>query len=84
MDLKVEIEGIKKQGISKSNTPYFILACYVQLPGVKHPQACDLFSDKVLIPGIYDVPAAFAIKENRPAFEMRLSEARPVKQGVTA
>lgn len=84
MDLKVEVEGIKKSGVSKSNTPYFILACYVMLPGVRHPQACDLFSDKALNPGTYDVPAAFSIKENRPSMEMKLSEARPVKLGAAA
>lgn len=84
MDLKVEVEGIKKSGVSKSNTPYFILACYVMLPGVRHPQACDLFSDKALNPGTYDVPAAFSVKENRPYMELKLSEAKLSKIGQAA
>lgn len=84
MELKVEVEGIKRSGVTKNQTPYFILACYVQLPGVRHPQACDLFSDKALNAGTYDVPAVFSIKENRPAVELKLDEARPVKMGAAA
>lgn len=84
MELKVEVEGIKKSGVSKANTPYFILACYVALPGVRHPQACDLFSDKALNPGTYDVPLVFSIKENRPAIELKLSEAKGSKIGQAA
>lgn len=84
MDLKVEIEGVKKSGVSKAQRQYFILSCYVHLPDVRHPQACELFSDKLLNPGSYSVPCSFTIKENRPAFEMNLSEAQPLKVGQAA
>ena len=84
MELKVEVEGIKHSGVTKGNKPYFILSCYVLLPGLRHPQACDLFSDKALNSGTYDVPCAFSIKENRPAFELKLSEARLSKVGQAA
>lgn len=84
MDLKVEIEGVKKSGVSKAQKQYFILSCYIYLPDVRHPQACELFSDKLLNPGTYSVPCAFSIKENRPAIELNLSEASSLKAGQAA
>lgn len=84
MDIKVEVEGIKKTGVSKSNKPYFILSCYVSLPDVRHPQACELFSDKAHNPGQYLAPVAFTIKDNRPFMELNLSEAVPHKSGQAA
>lgn len=84
MDIKVEVEGIKKTGVSKSNKPYFILSCYVSLPDVRHPQACELFSDKAFNPGLYVAPCSFSIKDNRPAFELNMSEALAHKAGQAA
>jgi hypothetical protein len=84
MDIKVEVEGIKKTGVSKAQKPYFILSCYVYLPDVRHPQACELFSDKALNNGIYNVPADFSIVDKRPAMSLNVSEAVPVKVGQAA
>ncbi|MNZ29791.1 hypothetical protein D3C78_470450 [compost metagenome] len=87
MELRVEVEGVSRQGMTKSPTnpkPYFILACYVSLPGIKFPQAVQLFSDKVLNPGIYLVPLVASVKDQRPAFDLDLSAAQPVKAGVSA
>ena len=78
--LKVEIEQVARQGMTNGKTPkpYFILYCYVTLPGLKFPQACQLFSDKVLNPGHYNVPLVASIKDRRPAFDLDLSAAQQV------
>ena len=67
--LKVEVEKIARQGMTKGATPkpYFIFDCYVTLPGVKFPQACQLFSDTVLNPGHYNVPLIASIKDQQIA-----------------
>lgn len=84
MEIRVEVEGIKRTGVTKSNKPYFIISCYVTLPGLKHPQACELFSDKALNPGLYSCPLVASIRDNRPAFDVELSAAQPLKPGVSA
>lgn len=61
---------------------FWITSAYVSLPGMKFPQACELFVGdvtQVLTPGDYMVPVNFAIKDNRPAVELDLVSARPVK-----
>lgn len=83
-NLTVEVEGITRTGVTKSQKPYFILACYVTLPGVKHPQACELFSDKAINPGIYSVPLRFAVEDRRPVMSLDLSAAQPVAASRSA
>ena len=77
-NLTVEVEGITRTGVTKSQKPYFILACFVTLPGVKHPQACELFADKPLNPGSYSVPVRFAIEDRRPVMQLDLTAAQSV------
>ena len=83
MEIRVEVEAISRTGVTKSNKPYFILACYVTLPGVKFPQACELFSDKALNPGQYIAPVVASIRDRRPSFDVDISAAQPVKSGAT-
>lgn len=82
--VKVEVEGIVHSGVSKSNKPYFILATYVTLPGLKHPQACNLFSDKVLDRGDYEAPLVFSIEDKRPAAQIDLTAAHPVRAAAAS
>lgn len=84
--LKVEIEGVARQGMTKGATPkpYFILDCYVTLPGLKFPQACQLFADRVLNPGHYSVPLVASIKDRRPTFDLDLSAAQQVSAARAA
>jgi hypothetical protein len=86
MNLTVEVERIARDGMTNSKTPkpYYILDCYVTLPGLKHPQACQLFSGKPLNAGFYNVPLVASVKEKRPAFDLDLSEASPVSKANAA
>lgn len=81
MEIRVEVEAIARHGVTKSQKPYFILSCYVTLPGIKFPQACELFSDKALNPGHYVCPVVASIRDKRPAFDVDLSAAQPLKVG---
>lgn len=81
MDLvKVEVERIAKQGMtnSKSPKPYFIMDCYVHDASVKHPQACQLFSDVAHNPGMYNVPRSLVIDNKRPSWALELSAAQVI------
>lgn len=83
--LPVEVIGISRSGAgAKSGKPYYIHSCYATLPGHKYPQACDLFSDKVLAPGNYNVPMTFAIEDGRPTMRVELSAAQPVSAARAA
>lgn len=79
MDIRVEVEGIKHSGVSKSSKPYFILTAYVFLPDMRHPLPCDLFSDKALNPGLYSCPVEFSVVDKRPSMQINLSAATAVK-----
>jgi hypothetical protein len=82
--VRVEVEGIVHSGVSKSNKPYFILSTYVTLPGLKHPQACNLFSDKTLMPGDYEAPLVFSIEDKRPAAQIDLAAAQPARAAAAS
>lgn len=86
MNLTVEVERIARDGMTNSKTPkpYYILDCYVTLPGIKHPQACQLFSGKPLNAGFYSVPLVASVKDKRPAFDLDLSEAQTVTKAAAA
>lgn len=61
---------------------FWITSAYVSMPGMKFPQAVELFVGdvtQVLTPGDYLVPVNFAVKDNRPSVELDLVSARPVK-----
>jgi hypothetical protein len=84
MNLTVEVERIARDGMTKGTTPkpYYILDCYVSLPGLKHPQACQLFSGKPLNAGFYTVPLIASIKDKRPSFDLDMSEALPASKAA--
>lgn len=84
MDIRVEVEGIKHSGVSKSQKPYFILSTYAFLPDMRHPLPCDLFSDKALNPGTYNCPVEFSVVDKRPSMEIKMSAATLVKASVAA
>lgn len=66
-----------KTGVAK---PFWITSAYVSMPGMKFPQACELYVPEVtqvLPPGDYLVPVNFSIKDNRPSLELDLVAARP-------
>lgn len=84
--LQVEFTGHQRQGVSNkgaSPRPYWILQAFAQLPGIKYPQAIELFTfdaAQVKPAGIYTVPLVASVKDNRPAFELDLSAAQPVSK----
>jgi hypothetical protein len=86
MKLNVEVERIARTGMTKGTTPkpYYILDCYVTLPGIKFPQAVQLFAGEPLNPGMYSVPLVASVKDRRPSFDLDLSEAQQVKQQAAA
>lgn len=77
MKLTIEVERIARDGMTNSKTPkpYYILDCYVTLPGIKHPQACQLFSPKPLNAGHYEVPLIASIRDRKPSFDLDLAQA---------
>ena len=79
MKLTFEVERIARDGMTNSKTPkpYYILDCYVNLPGVKHPQACQLFSSKPLNAGLYEAPLVASIEDRKPTFKLDLTLATP-------
>lgn len=85
ISLRIELTGNQRTGTSnKSGTPrqYFILSAFANLPGVKYPQACEIFTfdaSAVKPAGLYDVPLVASIKDGRPAFDLDFSAAQPVK-----
>ena len=84
MDIKVEVEGIAHNGVSKNNNPYFILTCYAFLPGFKHPVATEFFCDKPLSPRMYTAPLSFQISGRDKTFDVDLKAAQPVKVASAA
>jgi hypothetical protein len=83
--ITVEFTGQNRSGLStKSGTPkpYWILGAFAELPGIKYPQAIELFTSdaaQVKAPGKYAVPLIASVKDNRPAFELDLLAAQPVQ-----
>ena len=68
---------------SKSATPrpWFAIGAFATLPGVKYPQAIELFTfdaASVKPAGLYSIPMVATVKDGRPAFDLDLSAAQPV------
>lgn len=86
INLQVEFTGVQRQGVSnKGQTPrpYWILQAFAQLPGIKYPQAIELFTfdaTQVKPAGVYSIPLVASVKDNRPAFDLDLSAAQPVSK----
>lgn len=82
--LQVEFTGHNRSGTSNKSgqpRPYWIMGAFAQLPGIKYPQAIELFTFDVAHvkpAGVYSVPLLASVKDNRPAFELDLAAAQPV------
>jgi hypothetical protein len=86
MNLTIEVERIARDGMtnSKNPKPYYILDCFATLPGIKHPQACQLFSSKPLNAGFYSVPLVASIRDRKPSFDLDFSAATPAAKAAAA
>lgn len=82
MKLRLDVEKIIRQGVNKANRPYFIQGAYVTLPGFKHPQYIEFYTEKVLNNGLYEVPVVCSVKDQKPLFELDISAAQPVQKAV--
>ncbi|HCA1453243.1 TPA: hypothetical protein MNK97_005586 [Klebsiella pneumoniae] len=84
ISLQVEFTGQNRDGVSNKGPvpkPYWIMGAYALLPGLKYPQAIELFTTKatdVKPAGVYEIPLVASVKDGRPSFDLDLSAARPV------
>jgi|TARA_Y100000996_G_scaffold407340_1_gene384832 hypothetical protein len=84
ISLQIELTGKNRSGVSsKSGTPrpWFAIGAFATLPGVKYPQAIELFTfdaASVKPAGLYSIPMVATVKDGRPAFDLDLSAAQPV------
>jgi|GEM_PF-6661362 len=71
---RMEIDGLKKSGTrvdknTKATIPYFIYVAYVVLPGYKHPQAVEHYSESELSTGtLFEVPVNAEVKDMKAQF----------------
>lgn len=87
MQINVEFTGENRQGISKGGKPFFVLGAFASLPGVKYPQAMEIFTmdpSQVKMPGAYQVPLITSVKEGRLAIDLDLPAAQPVQAGANS
>lgn len=83
MQIRVEIEAIKRNGVNKAQRPYFILSAYAMLPGFKHPQLIDFYCETLHSPGaVLDVPVVCSVKDGKPNWEPDYSAARPASKAA--
>jgi hypothetical protein len=87
LSLTIEFTGANRSGTSKAGNAYFIIGAFAHLPGVKYPQAMELFTmdgTHQKAPGTYLVPLVASIKEGKLSFEPDLSAAVAVPVPTTA
>jgi len=90
VSLLVELTGKNRQGVSTksgSPRPWFAIGAFATLPGVKYPQAIELFTfdaSAVKPAGVYSIPLIATVKDGRPAFDLDLSAAQPVQSRASA
>lgn len=78
LSITVEFTGANRSGQSKSNKPYWVLGAFAHLPGIKYPQAFEVFTmdaAQLKAPGTYLVPLISSVKEGRLSFDPDLSAA---------
>lgn len=81
--IQVETTGESRTVTSTKNPSaprtFYILSAYAQLPGVKYPQAIELFiTDPAHLKpaGVYFVPVNASVKDNRAHFELDFAQAQ--------
>ncbi|MNO60490.1 hypothetical protein D3C76_511060 [compost metagenome] len=84
MQIRVEIDAIKRNGVNKRNNPYFILSAYAQLPGFKHPQLIEFYCETLHNPGTQlVVPVVASVKDGKASFDCDFAAAQiAVKQAA--
>lgn len=83
MQIRVEIDSIKRNGVNKAQRPYFILTAYAVLPGFKHPQFIEFYTETLHNPGVVlDVPVICSLKDQKAVFEPDFSAARPAAKAA--
>jgi hypothetical protein len=85
---KMEIDGLKKSGVRvdrKTNNQinYYIYVAYVTLPGYKHPQAVEFYSESIMTPGTtLSVPVGCEVKDQKVAFSPDYRAATPIAKAA--
>lgn len=83
MQIRVEIDSIKRNGVNKAHRPYFILSAYAVLPGIKHPQLIEFYTETLHNPGaVLEVPVVCSVKDKKAVFEPDFSAARPATKAA--
>lgn len=89
---RMEIDGLKKSATrvdknTKLEIPYFIYVAYCTLPGYKHPQAVEFYTEKQYQVGtLLQVPVIAEVKDQKPCFtpDYRNSTVLPAPQAARA
>lgn len=85
---RMEIDGQKKTGVridrkTNAQIEYFIYVAYVVLPGYKHPQAVEHYSETPLQPGtLFDVPVVAQVKDGKVLFSADYRAAKLVSKAA--
>lgn len=88
LKFKMEIDGLKKSGVradkrTQQQIQYFIYVCYVTLPGYKHPQAVEHYSETQLLQGtVLEVPVNCEVKDQKVVFAPDYRAATPVQKAA--
>lgn len=82
MKVKIDVEKITRQGTNKAGRVYFIQSAYCYLPGFKHPQFIEFYTETAFNTGSYDVPVTVSVKDKKPVFELDYSAAQSVQKSA--
>ncbi|AXH76980.1 MAG: single-stranded DNA-binding protein [Inoviridae sp.] len=83
---RMEIDGLKKSGIrtdrkTQQQINYYIYVGYVVLPGYKHPQAVEYYSEQVMTPGmVLEVPVNAEVRDLKATFTPDYRAAKPIQK----
>lgn len=85
---RMEIDGQKKSGVrtdrkTNQQITYYIYVAYVTLPGYKHPQAVEHYSETPLHPGlVLEVPVSVEVRDQKVAFTPDYRAAKPLAKAA--
>ena len=88
LTFRMEIDGQKKAGTrtdrkTNQQIPYYIYVAYVVLPGYKHPQAVEHYSEMPLQAGlILEVPVNVEVRDQKVVFSPDYRAAKPVQKAA--
>lgn len=88
LTFRMEIDGQKKAGTrvdknTKANIQYFIYVAYVTLPGYKHPQAVEHYSETPLAIGtLLEVPVNVEVRDLKVVFSPDYRAAKLVQKAA--